>query len=222
MSAELNKIMRYGVLSIKKFEWVEVYRCARLQAMTALNIKSAFRAAGLHPFNRRKVLLQMPEFTEADLQMNTSDERINDTPAPMDPEVHSFAAIPVSRSKITPNRFRRASATLITNIEAGIFDTPTRNVIPKLVALAEYNSSALVLANHQNRAKDSILARRREHTTGIRAVLKGGHTASTEELYEKVQAAKDATRAKQAKTGKKRTKKTSAGQMEIADMTEEV
>ena len=190
--------------------------------MTASNIKSVFRAAGLHPFNRRKVLLRMPDFTEADLQMNTGDERINDTPALMDSEVHPFAAIPVSPSKITPNHFRQASATLITNIDAGIFDTPTRNIIPKLVALAEYNSSALVLANHQNRAKDSILTRRREHATGIRAVLKGQHAASTEELYEKVQAAKDATRAKQAKAGKKRTKKTSARQMEIADMTEEV
>ena len=42
MSAELNKITRYGVSSIKKFEWAEAYRYARLQAMTASNIKSAF------------------------------------------------------------------------------------------------------------------------------------------------------------------------------------
>jgi DDE superfamily endonuclease len=221
MSAELDKIMRYGVSTIKKFEWAEAYRCARLQAMTASNIKSAFRAAGLRPLNRRKVLVRMPDFNEADLQNIGRDaEEINNTTAPV--EVHPFAAIPASPSKITPTRFHRANAALITNIEAGIFDTPTRNVIPKLVALAEYKSSALILANHQNHAKDSILARRREHATGIRAVLKGQHVASTEELYEKVKAAKDATRARQAKVGQKRTKKTSAGQMEITDMTEEV
>ena len=219
MSEELDKIMRYGVSSIKKFEWADAYRCARRQAMTVSNIKSAFRTAGLHPFNRRKVLVRMPDFNEADLQ-NTGDEEINDTPATV--EVHPFAAIPASPSKITPNRFHRANAALITNIDAGIFDTPTRNVIPKLVALAEYKSSALILANHQNHAKDSILARRREHATGIRAVLKGQHAASTEELYEKVKAAKDATRAKKANAGQKRTKKTSAGQREITDMTEEV
>src|SRR5271154_4228998 len=135
MSAELDKITRYGVSSIKKFEWAEAYRCARVKAMTASNIKSAFRAAGLQPLNRRKVLVRMPDFNEADLLEDTSDTEINDTPALI--EVHPFAAIPASPSQITPNRFHRASAALITNIEAGIFDTPTRNVVPKLVALAE-------------------------------------------------------------------------------------
>src|SRR5579859_4513653 len=219
MSQELDKIMRYGVSSIKKFEWADAYRCARCQAMTVSNIKSTFRTAGLHPFSRHKVLVRMPDFNEADLQ-NTGDEEINDTPATV--EVHPFAAIPASLLKITPNRFHRANAALITNIDAGIFDTPTRNVIPKLVALAEYKSSALILANHQNHAKDSILARRSEHAAGIHAALKGQHAASTEELYEKVKAAKDATCAKKANAGQKRTKKTSAGQREITDMTEEV
>ena len=225
MSAELNKITRYGVSSIKKFEWAEAYRCARLQAMTVSNIKSAFRAAGLQPLNRRKVLVRMPDFNEADLEEsseNTSDEEINDhTPAPT-VEVHPFVAIPASPSQITPNHFHRASAALITNIEAGILDTPTRTVIPKLLTLAEYKSSELILANHQNHAKDAILAQRREHATGIRAVLKGQHVASTEEVYGQVKEAKDASRARQAKAAQKRTKKTSAGQMDITDMTEEV
>jgi hypothetical protein len=158
----------------------------------------------------------MPDFNEADLQ-NTGDREIIDTPAPI--EVHPFAELPSLPSRITPNRFHRANAALITNIDAGIFDTPT---IPKVTTLAEYKSSELILANHQNRAKDSILAQRREHATGIYAVLKGQHVASTEELYEKVKAAKDATREKQAKAGQKRAKKTSAGQIEITDMTEEV
>ena len=226
MSAELNKITRYGVSSIKKFEWAEAYRCARLQAMTVSNIKSAFRAAGLQPLNRRKVLVQMPDFNEADLEEShdTDDgEEVNNTPAPIiAAEVHPFVAIPALPSEITPNRFHRASAALITNIEAGIFDTPTRNVIPKLLTLAEYKSSELILANHQNREKDAILARRMEHATGIRAVLKGQHVASTEEVFGKVKEAKDASRAKQAKAAEKRAKKTSAGQIEITDMTEEV
>ena len=158
----------------------------------------------------------MPDFNEADLQ-DTGNREMNDTPAPI--EVHPFAELPSLPSRITPNRFHRANAALITNIDAGIFDTPT---IPKLTTLAEYKSSELILTNHQNRAKGSILAQRREHATGIRAVLKGQHMASTEELYEKVKAGKDATRAKQAKAGQKRAKKTSAGQTEITDVTEEV
>ena len=165
----------------------------------------------------------MPDFNEADLEESedTGDNENNDTPAPII-EVHPFIAILALPSDITPNHFHRASAALITNIEAGIFDTPTRTVIPKLLSLAEYKSTELLLANHQNHAKDTILARRMEHATGIRAVLKGQHVASTEEVYDKVKEAKDASCAKQAKAAQTRTKKTSAGQIEITDMTEEV
>ena len=46
--------------------------------------------------------------------------------------------------------------------------------------------------------------------------------ALTEEVYGQVKEAKDASRARQAKAAQKRTKKTSAGQMKITDMTEEV
>jgi len=216
MSAELDKIMRYGISNIKKFEWADAYRIARPKAMTDTNIKSAFRTAGLVPFNRRKVLTRMPEFNEADVD---SDKEIDDTPAPV--EAHPFTEIPSTPSSIKPALLHRANAALIANIEEGIFDTPTRKFIPKLVAVAEYKSAQVIVSNHQIEAKDRILMKRREHSTGIRSVLKGKHVVSTEALYTEVKACKDATRAKKASANRKGAKNTSAEQMEITEVIEE-
>jgi hypothetical protein len=220
MNAELDKIMRYGISNIKKFEWANAYRLARPKAMTETNIKSAFRTAGLVPFNRRKVLVRMPEFNEADVDSDTETDTETDD-APMPVEAHPFAEIPSTPSRINPALLNRANAALIANIEGGIFDTPTRKFIPKLVAVAEYNSAQVVVSNHQNEAKDRILTKRREHATGIRGALKGKHVVSTEVLHTEVKACKDATRAKKASADRKGAKNTSAEQMEITEVIEE-
>ena len=205
MTVELDKIMRYGISNIKKFEWADAYHLARPKAMTEMNIKSAFRTAGLVPLNHRKVLVRMPEFNEADVD---SDKEINDAPTPV--EVHPFTEIPSMPSRINPTLLNRANAALTANIEGGIFDTPTRKFIPKLITVAEYNSAQVVVSNHQIEAKDHILTKRREHATGIRSVLKGKHVVSTEELYKDVKACKDVMLAKKASAGHKGAKNTSA------------
>ncbi len=205
MTVELDKIMRYGISNIKKFEWADAYHLARPKAMTEMNIKSAFRTAGLVPLNHRKVLVRMPEFNEADVD---SDKEINDAPTPV--EVHPFTEIPSMPSRINPTLLNRANAALTANIEGGIFDTPTCKFIPKLITVTEYNSAQVVVSNHQIEAKDHILTKRREHATGIRSVLKGKHIVSTEELFKDVKACKDVMRAKKASAGHKGAKNTSA------------
>jgi DDE superfamily endonuclease len=217
MSTELDKILRYGILSLKKFEWANAYRHARQKAMTESNIKSSWRAAGLFPFNRHKVLIQMPDFNEADIESN--HEIHNATPPP---EIHPFAQLPSTPSQVNSALLQQAGAALVTNIEAGIFDTPTRKVIPKLVAIAEFNTAQLVVSNYQNNKKDSILNKRREMSSGIRNVLKGKTLVSTEETYLRVQACKDATRNKKASRGRKRAQTTSSAPTGIMEVMEEV
>lgn len=209
LSAELDKITRYGIPNVKKFEWAEAYRCARIKTMTQRIIKGAFWNAGLNPVNRLKVLHRMPGGDES----NIEDQEINDTPAPepSDP----FDQIPSTPSRISTAVLHRASAALITNVEAGIFDTPTRKFIPKLVAVAEYNSSHVAIVNHENEAKDRILTKRRKHTTGVRAVLKGKHVLSTENVFKDAHACREAARAKKASAGRRGRKTTSVEQMEI-------
>src|SRR5947207_1808368 len=123
--------------------------------MTKMNIKSAFRTAGLVPLNHRKVLIQMPKFNEVDID---SDMKINDASTSV--ETHSFAEIPFISSRINPALLNRVNTILITNIEEEIFDTSTRKFILKLIAVVEYNSAQVIISNHQIEAKDRILTKR--------------------------------------------------------------
>jgi len=205
MGQELDEIMRYGIPNIRKFEWADCYRLARPKGLSKPNIKSGFVAAGLYPFNRRKVLVRMANFKESDLDDGVdSGPQIND--APSTPMRHPFLEVPSTPSSLDPALLHRANTALMANIEGGIFDTPTRAFIPKLVKAAEYHSAQVVLTNHESVAKDNILKKRREHATGIRSVLKGRHILTTEELYNGVKACKDATRAKQAAAVRRRSK----------------
>ena len=79
VSAELDKIMRYGISNIK-FEWTDAYRRTRPKVMTEISIKNTFRTADLISLNHRKVLNETPEFNEADID---SDKEINDASAPV-------------------------------------------------------------------------------------------------------------------------------------------
>ena len=158
MSRELDEIIRYGIISVKKFEWADAYKKARPNAMSEANIKNAWCAAGLVPFNRRKVLVRMPGFVEADCDSDI--EEINQEMLP--PPVQPFTEVLEKLSKIDPAILQQVNKALISNIHAGILDTPTKKYIPKLVKFAEYASTQAILANHENRAKDNILKKRRE------------------------------------------------------------
>jgi hypothetical protein len=178
MSNELSRITWYGINNIKKFEWADGYQLARPKAMTTTNIRSAFSAAGLIPFNRRKVLVRMPNFNEADLDSDTeSIPSIELTQLQ-----HPFDLVPNTPSRMDPATVFRASKVLITNINARIFDTPTRTFIPKLVSFTEFSCAQLTVANQENQAKGNILKKRREVTTGKRVILKDQHIITTREI----------------------------------------
>ena len=151
----------------------------------------------------------MASFNESDLNIVDSEPQIND--APLTPARHPFLEVPSTPSSIDPALLHRANTALMANIERGIFDTPTRGFIPKLVKAVEYHSAQVLLTNHENVAKDNILQKRREHATRIRSVLKGRHILTMEELYNGVKACKDATRAKQAAAVHRGSKTTSVG-----------
>lgn len=162
MSEELSRVTRYGLNNIKKFEWTDAYWIAGPKAMTKDNITSAFHATDLLPLNRRKVLVRMANFNEADSNSDIEDN----SPSLVPVQTHPFNLIPNTPSRMDVATVLQASKTLITNIEARIFDTPTRTFIPKLVSFTEFNCAQLTVANHENQAKGNILKKRREVTTG--------------------------------------------------------
>ena len=167
--------------------------------MSEANIKNAWHAAGLVPFNCPKVLVRMPGFVEADCDSDI--EEINQEMLP--PPVQPFTVVPETPSKIDPAILQQANKALISNIHAGILDTPTKTYIPKLVKFAEYASTQAILANHENRAKDNILKKRREMSTGKRVCLKGKYLITTEGVRDDLKACENATRERRVSRGRR-------------------
>src|SRR2546423_2801799 len=130
--------------------------------MSEVNIRSTWRTAGLVLFNHRKVLVQMPGFVENNCNSETEDFDQDILPPP----AQLFAEVPETPLKIDPAILQQANKVLITNIHVGILDTSTKTYIPKLIKFTEYPSTQAILANHENRAKDNILKKRREMSTG--------------------------------------------------------
>lgn len=207
MSTELSRITRYGINNVKKFEWADAYRIARPKAMTTANITSAFRAAGLIPLNRHKVLARMgePNDNSSDLE-NELPAPSPTPPPPPPPPPHPFNLVPNTPSRMNAATVLHASKVLITNIEARILDTPTRTFIPKLVSFAEYNCAQLTVANHENQAKENILKKRREVATGKRVVLKDQHIITTREIHAQLEECEKATRARKNSRARGRRK----------------
>ena len=98
------------------------------------------------PFNRRKVLVRMPGFIKADCDSEFKEINQELLPLPVQP----LTEVPETLSKIDSAILQRANKALISNIDAGILDTPTKAYIPKLVKFAEYALTQAILANHKN------------------------------------------------------------------------
>jgi hypothetical protein len=130
--------------------------------------------------------------------------------------------VPTTPSRIDPAILREANAALLNNIQSGIFDSPTRAFIPKLATFAEFSSTQLVIANHENQAKENIIKRRREVMTGKHVVLKTQCIITTEEIYEKLKACEKAAREKKSSGGRGHGKSASVGLVDIATNAEEL
>ena len=61
-----------------------------------------------------------------------------------------------------------------------------------MVKFAEYASTQAILANHENRAKDNILKKRREISTGKRVCLKGKYLITMEGVHADLKACENA------------------------------
>jgi len=75
MTDEMDNVIWYGVSTIKKFEWLEAYRNACLQALIPSNIKFRFSNISLIPFNQHHIIICLSDASpEPDLSLPSSRE----------------------------------------------------------------------------------------------------------------------------------------------------
>ena len=202
MSEELDKILRYGYSNIKKFEWANCYRLARPDAIKPSNVKSAWSGAGLIPLNSQKVI----RCIKATLSEQETARllTVDDTPLADDSNkshAQKFSLVPHTPSKVNPVALRSASEALAYNVQAGIFDTPTREYILKESALVtQYETLHTVREKHLD-GMNQINKKRRVMASGKRVLLKDQTIITTEVIYEQVKACEKATENRRNATG---------------------
>lgn len=210
MSKKLDTILRYGVPNIKKFEWANCYRDARPSAFKESNVLSAWSGTGLLPFNPQKIIRRL-KAKECEAETQTILTTMT-TPAPTVeslPTSTIFNLVPTTPSKLDSIILRSANQALLSNIQAGILDTPTKAYIPKLVALSEHLRTAHTLVEEYLEKLNEIVKKRRVMTQGKRIILKDQILITTEGLYKDVKKAEDETGRRRSSSGRGRKRSAS-------------
>jgi hypothetical protein len=175
---------------------MEAYIQARLEACTKQNIESAWRGAGLIPFNPKRALRTMD---------------YNTTPEPERPttptEFDIFNQVFVNSSPPDATTLRKANELLTTTIDTSTtINTPVRQYIRKLATGTEKLRAQSIVHQHDASNLRSIIKKRATRTKGKRVVLKGHFHISTQELCDAVVAAERETKKQAERKGKKKGK----------------
>jgi DDE superfamily endonuclease/Tc5 transposase DNA-binding domain len=127
LTAALSHLNQAQLVRIQKFEWMEAYIQARSEVFNHQHIESAWRGAGLFPFNPKRALRTMERETTPGLERPK-------TPTQFD----IFDQVFINSSPPDEANLRAANELLNSTIEARtILSTPVRQYIQKLTVGTE-------------------------------------------------------------------------------------
>lgn len=127
LTAALSHLNQAQLIRIQKFEWMEAYIQARLDICTHRNIESAWRGAGLFPFNPQRALRTIARET-------TPEAERPKTPTQFD----IFSKVFINSSPPDEETLRTANELLNSTINSHtIPSTPVRQYIQKLTTGTE-------------------------------------------------------------------------------------
>ena len=163
---------------------MEAYIQARLEACTRQNIESAWRGAGLVPFNAQRALRT--------INRNTTPE----PERPITPTAFDvFNQVFVNSSPPDATTLRKANELLVATIDTcAVINTPVRKYIQKLATGTEKLRAQSIVHQHDASNLRSIIKKRNTRSKGKRMVLKGHFHISTQELLGAVVAAEKETK----------------------------
>jgi hypothetical protein len=197
LTAALSHLNQAQLIRIQKFEWMEAYIQARLDVCNHQNIESAWRGAGLVPFNPQRALRTLAR---------------EDTPEPVRPTTPTqfdiFNQVFVNSSPPDETNLRTANQLLNATMECCTMpSTPVRQYVQKLTAGTEQLRARSIVHQHDANNLRSIIKKPATRKKGKRVILKGHFHISTQELCDAVIEAEKSTK-KQA--GRKREKRVKA------------
>jgi len=190
LSGELNRLFQLGVSRIQKWEWLEAYYVAHQRVFNSNNIKSGFSSTGIYTLDPDKVLNRLPKPHELTPLIPT-------TPHATDKLVRTFNSNDLTSSPTDFFTFRSNNS---------LFNASLRNseTVPSdvqqydqhLTSTAEKLYAQNSILTEEVRKQSEALAKRREVTTGKRIAIRDERLLSTPDVYNKILAADNATKAK--------------------------
>ena len=178
MTSELHGIIQTEISRVQKVEWLSAYVQARNKAFSPSNIKSAFRGAGLYPFNPRKVLNRVPQLPI----------RVAPVPRSTTPEMPAALDNPaLTSSPVDMNIYRAANQELKrVALETEGLPTPARRHVDRLTKSVEKLYTRNTILQREHDALKEVVSSRKKRLSGKRAVIKGKHLLSTPEIHSQV------------------------------------
>jgi hypothetical protein len=157
-SKQVVNYMRLGINHIDKIEFITAFRAARIEAMTARNIRSGFSATGLVPFDPERVLCTiLRPLTPQELPTAVHARWVPETPRNVQQLEQQVAAIKgfiQRRSKSPPTPTDTALSQLVKGCEMAM------QSVVLLAAENEKLRSANERQTRKRQLKGAILARK--------------------------------------------------------------
>jgi hypothetical protein len=195
LTAALHHLNEAQLVRIQKYEWMEAYIQARSEVFNTQHIESAWRGAGLFPFNPQRALRTMAQepLTEVERQITPTLDDI-------------FDQVFVNSSPPNIANLQQANKLLLSTIDScTVPPTPVRRYIRKLATGTEQLRAKSIVHQHDKNNLRSITKKRTTRTKGKRVILKGHFHISTQELHDAVVEAEKDTKSRVKK--KVKTKK---------------
>ena len=211
LTAALEHLNAAQLVRIQKHEWMQAYIKARTEVFDTQHINSAWRGAGLFPFNPKRALRTIEKETTPEAE----------TPTHATP-YEAFDQVFVNSSPPDAQSLQKANELLLSTIESRtIPTTPVRKYIRKLVFGTEQLRAKTIVHKHDANNLRSIIKKRTTRTKGKRVVLKGHFHISTQELCDAVVEAEKATKKQAKKNAKTKGKAVSYDAESEEDIEEE-
>ena len=185
---ETDLLTATGIIRIQKQEWVDLYNRAREKALVMKNIKSAWKGAGLIPWNPQKAYDKLP--SQMIMNPNTPQNK-----TPLDSSL-LFSSPPDGTELRNSNEVLKEAL-----LAQEVINTPTRKYISRLIEVSEVLNTQNTVLRKEIAEKEDVLQRRRTHKNGKRVVLADEIVMSTEKIRSAV--AKVEEEARQKKIARK-------------------
>jgi hypothetical protein len=181
LSNEQRRYISAGVARLEKWEWANCYLKAHGKVITDHNIKSGWRASGVHPICPMKVLDKLPS-SESDSNGSNDIETAD----------ISLTTYTITCDTVTP--VRQSITAKINHLAAtNTLNTPARRLIPEITMEYEIALATNKILRLELKETRDILGARKERQMGKRMIVKGQHHITTKPILKKIKDAEAET-----------------------------